>query len=105
MTTLFFEQRDLKTTELLALIARIDTELAAPSGDASLATLRASWAQMTKLMALEAAPELRACPTCKAIGIAAATRCMSCWTTLAPTQHALVAAHVKEETPVVVATP
>ena len=102
MTTPFFEPRDLKTTELLALMARIDTELAAPASDAALATLRGSWAQMTKLMALEAAPELRACPKCGAVGIAAATRCMSCWTTLVPTPHAVAVAHAKEETPVVV---
>jgi hypothetical protein len=101
MTTLFFEQRDLKTTELLTMIARIGKELAEPSSDASLKTLRASWADMVKLMALEPAPELRACPKCKAIGIAAATRCMNCWATLVPSAHALAVAHVKEEAAVV----
>jgi hypothetical protein len=105
MTTLHFEQRDLKTTELLAMIARIGAELAAPSGDATLATVRTSWLEMVKLMALEPAPELRTCPKCGAVCIAAATRCMSCWSTLVPSAHALAVAHVKEEAAVVVPTP
>jgi hypothetical protein len=46
--------------------------------------LRAAWAEMVDVLALGPPPELRTCPTCGASGMRAATRCMHCWSSLAP---------------------
>jgi hypothetical protein len=46
--------------------------------------LRAAWAEMVDVLALGPPPELRTCPTCGEIGMRAATRCIRCWSSLAP---------------------
>ena len=46
--------------------------------------LRVAWAELIDLLALGPPPELRTCPTCGEIGMRAATRCMRCWSSLAP---------------------
>lgn len=42
------------------------------------------WAELVELLALGPAPELRACPSCGAVGMRAATRCGFCWQKLEP---------------------
>jgi hypothetical protein len=46
--------------------------------------LLASWAKLVEFLALEPAPELRACPFCGSIGIRGATSCGKCWRKLEP---------------------
>jgi hypothetical protein len=36
------------------------------------------------VLALGPAPETRECPSCRAVGMRAASRCGNCWTALAP---------------------
>jgi len=108
MTTPYFERRDEKTAERHAMIAQIAGELGAlparetESGDAKLAGLRASWAKLIEVMALEPVPAARACPTCTFIGLRAATKCMNCWIELVPPAAEPVVAAAK---PAVVAIP
>jgi hypothetical protein len=46
--------------------------------------LLVSWAELVKLLELGLAPEVRACPNCKRIIMAEATRCGYCWTEVSP---------------------
>ena len=68
-------------TALRTLVASVEGELA--SGTPSEA-LRGHWNELVKVLALGAAPELRACPTCNEMGMRAASRCSRCWTSLPP---------------------
>ena len=64
---------------LRALVAaRLPVENDAATG------LRASWTELVRALALGPAPETRACPACKGIGMAAASRCGHCWADLSP---------------------
>jgi hypothetical protein len=47
-------------------------------------TFHAAWAELVALLALGPAPETRECPTCKGIGMRAASRCGRCWSALEP---------------------
>src|SRR5688572_7584554 len=54
--------------------------LAATSGSLEpTRSLASSWERLTRLLALEPAAEVRACPHCKERIMRAATRCMFCW--------------------------
>jgi len=46
--------------------------------------LRASWSALVKVLALEPAPEMRQCPSCKSMGMRDASRCGNCWAKLEP---------------------
>ena len=72
---------DESVTTMRALVGVIKRELAsaAPAGE-----LRVAWDQLVEILALGPAPELRACPTCRNVGMRAATRCMYCWSPLLP---------------------
>lgn len=72
---------DKSVTRLRSLVAAIEqqfAEVAPPE------PLRAAWAEIVDALALGPPPELRTCPTCGEIGMRAATRCMRCWSSLAP---------------------
>ena len=70
---------------LRALVAATDREIARLPVENDAATgLRASWTELVRALALGPAPETRACPACKGIGMAAASRCGHCWADLAP---------------------
>jgi hypothetical protein len=73
---------------LRTLVATIDQEISKlpHGGDGAHPTdgLRASWLDLTKLLALGPTPETRQCPVCGGTGMRAASRCSSCWAALAP---------------------
>ena len=78
-------------TEVRRLIAAVDRDLAAvrgPVADASHVALESSWADLVKFLAIAPAGEVRPCPHCGVVGMAAATRCGSCWVALTPVAHA-----------------
>jgi hypothetical protein len=64
--------------EMSRLLARGD----APGADTT--ALLSSWAELVEFLALGPPPELRACPSCGAVGMRAATRCGRCWRKLDP---------------------
>lgn len=65
-------------------VSSIETELRTPSGTDTLRTLSRS---LIDQLAIEPAVRMRSCPTCSALGMPAASRCGSCWTSLVP-EHA-----------------
>jgi len=85
-----FERPDAKRVSLRALVVTVNREIArlprsaTSEGNGSTNELRASWAELVKLLALGPAPDVRECPVCKHIGMRAATRCGYCWTELSP---------------------
>jgi hypothetical protein len=88
MSNRYFEQRDVRRDGLRSACAAMEDALAhipEPAfGEASPANdLRARWAELLVLIAMEPARLLRACPVCKQAGMLEATRCMNCWTKLA----------------------
>ena len=66
---------------LRTLIEVVERELATTTPSAE---LRTAWADVVKTLALGPAPAMRDCPTCKAPGMAAASRCGTCWAVLVP---------------------
>jgi hypothetical protein len=77
--------------QLRAIIAGIGHEMSLLSGHvmrddphARSEWLIASWVKLVELLALGPAPETRACPVCRGVGMREATRCGYCWTKLAP---------------------
>lgn len=72
---------DKSVARLRSLVAAVERQFAvvAPAEQ-----LRATWAEMVDVLALGPPPELRTCPTCGEIGMRAATRCIRCWSYLAP---------------------
>ena len=79
----------IRTDGLRPIVERLDREMArlrargpTPGGDT--AALFSSWAKLVEFLALGPPPELRACPSCGAVGMRAATRCGSCWRRLEP---------------------
>jgi hypothetical protein len=89
---------DTEAAVLRLLLGDIDREIAAVFGPAApeaglaSATLRASWARLTGVLALGPAPELRACPVCHRDCRRAATLCGRCWTRLPPAPSGVDAA-------------
>lgn len=65
-------------------IARIEEEYASAARDrgALPAALLAAWGDLVDQLDLGPEPELCECPTCRHIGMRAATRCGFCWTHL-----------------------
>jgi hypothetical protein len=51
---------------------------------AQMTTLRASWADLVQLMAIEPAQPTRECPSCGHRGLRIAIRCGFCWRKLLP---------------------
>jgi hypothetical protein len=86
----FFEHRDERNARLHTVIAVIGRQLArlpaqpTDADDETLAELRAFWGEFVTVLALEPEHELRQCPSCKHVGMRAATRCGHCWITLVP---------------------
>ena len=72
---------DKSVATLRSLVAAIEQQFAVVPPPEQ---LRAAWAEMVDVLALGPPPELRTCPTCGEIGMRAATRCMRCWSSLAP---------------------
>ena len=72
---------DKSVATLRSLVAVIEDQfVAVPPSE----PLRAAWTEMLDVLALGPLPELRTCAICGEIGMRAATRCMRCWSTLAP---------------------
>jgi len=44
--------------------------------------LRARWADLVEVLAMEPARQLRECPVCKHVAMFEASRCISCWAEL-----------------------
>ena len=74
---------DKSLSSLRSLVAVMDRELAAMT-PASSHELRGAWEAMVKVLALGPEPQLRECPTCHAMGMRAASKCMGCWSSLTP---------------------
>jgi len=72
---------DKSVERLRSLVAAIEGQFAAAPPSEQLG---AAWAEIVDVLALGPTPELRTCPTCGEIGMRAATRCMRCWSSLAP---------------------
>jgi len=72
---------DKSVTTLRSLVAAIERQFTTVPPPEQ---LRAAWAEMIDVLALGPPPELRTCPTCGEIGMRAATRCIRCWSSLAP---------------------
>lgn len=70
---------DKSIAALRAQIALVERELAASPSSAE---LQSAWKEMTRILSLGPAPELRTCPRCNETGMRAATRCSRCWLTL-----------------------
>jgi len=75
-----FHAPDDGRTRLRTLLATMDEELAS----SDLSTLRTSFATLVAELGLGPEPELRSCPKCHHLGMRAATRCSSCWSSLIP---------------------
>ncbi|HET9626762.1 MAG TPA: hypothetical protein VFP84_35610 [Kofleriaceae bacterium] len=72
---------DAAVARLRSSVAAIDAELVrAPANP----TLRAAWDELTSVLALGPAPDVRECPACHTIGMRAASRCGHCWAALEP---------------------
>lgn len=72
---------DQSVATLRLLVAAIERQFTAePPPEA----LRTAWAAIVDVLALGPAPALRTCPVCGGVGMRAATRCMRCWSSLAP---------------------
>jgi len=67
--------------------------IAGPDEVGSGPRLEATWGRLLALLALGPAPERRTCPHCGGVGMLAATRCGSCWKTLAPLPAPVTTAH------------
>lgn len=81
---------DAARSKMRRTVAAIDREIArlakegASDGKDALDGLTGPWAELVAQMALGPEPEVRECPSCKGIGIRAATLCGFCWTKLEP---------------------
>lgn len=81
---------DAARSKMRTTVAAIDREIArltkeeASDGQHQLGGLTGAWAELVAQLALGSEPEVRECPTCKGIGIRAATLCGFCWTKLEP---------------------
>lgn len=84
MPTLSFEPRDARNASLHALVCEIEQELTRLAPSPAHTELRASWAKLVEVLALDPLAELMECPTCQHVGMRAATRCRYCWTKLVP---------------------
>jgi hypothetical protein len=72
---------DAAVAKLRTIVAQIDQALVqAPATPA----LRAAWDELTSVLALGPAPQTRECPTCRGVGMRAASRCGHCWAALEP---------------------
>jgi hypothetical protein len=69
-------------TKMEEEIARLAKRIA--GGDGSTNELAAIHADLVAQLALGPEPKTRECPTCKRIGMLAATRCGYCWAVLTP---------------------
>jgi hypothetical protein len=82
---------DSARSSLRAVVAKLDSKMSHLSAQASIednktsiGELQASWGELVSLLALGPEPDYRECPTCKHIGMRAATICGYCWTKLTP---------------------
>lgn len=72
---------DKSIATLRSLVAAIEGQFAAAPPPEP---LRAAWTEILDVLALGPLPELRTCTICGEVGMRAATRCVRCWSTLAP---------------------
>lgn len=79
----YFEAADVTRAEQLAGVAAFERALNL-SARGKEDGLTASWVALVKLLALTAPAQTRACPSCAAVGMRAATRCHKCWSPLTP---------------------
>ena len=81
MSSRYFELRDVQRDGVRTACAAIDRALARlPAADTP--ELRARWAELVVLLALEPARVLRECPVCNHVAMYEATRCFHCWAKL-----------------------
>ena len=71
---------DSNVSALRVLVADLETEIATSTND----KLRDQWATFVTVLALGPAPATRVCPSCKRVGMKAASRCGYCWSHLDP---------------------
>jgi hypothetical protein len=71
-------------------IARLEKEGTSGDGSSALSGLTGPWTELVTQLALGPEPEVRECPSCKAVGIRQATLCGFCWTRLEPPPSTVV---------------
>lgn len=85
---LIFEQRDVRWNGVRTACAAVDEALARiPETTGAEQELRARWAELVAALDLEPARKLRACPSCKGVGMLEATLCSHCWAKLVPPER------------------
>lgn len=81
MSNRFFEPRDAQRDGVRTACTAIDQALLRlPATEAP--ELRARWAELRALLAMEPARVLRECPVCKHVAMFEAKRCFNCWAKL-----------------------
>jgi hypothetical protein len=81
MSNRYFELRDVQRDGVRTACVAIDHALLRlPATEAP--EVRARWAELVALLALEPARALRECPVCKHVAMFEATRCFNCWAKL-----------------------
>jgi hypothetical protein len=77
---------DARRQKLRGMMNTLDRELtglASDGGaDARVTALRGAWKALTAELNLGPEPETQTCPTCGALAMGQATRCMECWSKL-----------------------
>jgi len=81
MPNRYFESRDIQREGVRAACAAIDHALLQLPVTEAL-ELRARWAELVAVLALEPARVLRECPVCKHVAMFEASRCFHCWAKL-----------------------
>jgi hypothetical protein len=81
MTNRYFEARDIQRDGVRTACAAIDLALVRmPASEGQ--ELRARWAELVAVLALEPARMLRECPVCTHVAMFEASRCFNCWAKL-----------------------
>jgi len=81
MSNRYFELRDVQREGVRTACAAVDHALLRlPATEVP--EVRARWAELFALLALEPARVLRECPVCKQVAMFEATRCFNCWAKL-----------------------
>jgi hypothetical protein len=71
---------DGRRSHLRTVMAELETAMTAAGAEG----MRPAWNRLVAALDLGPEPEVRACPSCSALAMRAATLCGHCWSPLAP---------------------
>jgi hypothetical protein len=81
MPNRYFEPRDARRDAVRTACAALNRAvMSLPATEA--AEVRARWAELVEVLAIEPARVLRECPFCKHVAMFEASRCINCWSEL-----------------------